>query len=175
LALAAPPAATPSPTLPLENARRAGNALTLACDLDALVRLRDWIVTRVELAALDGQQLALVETALYEVCANVIEHGYGEDRSGDVEVGWLPDTPGVRASGQAAGTFVVRDDAAPFVPGPNHVDFTDPNVRRRGRGIGLPIVHGAMARVDYYPRTTLGNITLLKLEPALRAEEVSHG
>ncbi len=176
LAVSAPPgeprSVAPQPLALLEAARSCGDALTIDADLDALSQLRPWIAARAGLEALDGRQLSLVESALYEVCANVIEHGYGRNGSGRVEVGWVRDTSGAPCA--SAGSFVVRDDGTPYVPAPKQVDFSDSEVRRRGRGLGLPIIH-AMARVDYHPGTAQGNITLLKLEPAPRAEEVTHG
>ena len=50
-------------------------------------------------------------------------------------------------------------------------------MRRRGRGIGLEIIHSAMNRVAYHPRTREGNVTLMIFDPAkIRAEEeVSNG
>jgi anti-sigma regulatory factor (Ser/Thr protein kinase) len=180
LAIAAPPpaerhASGPAPLALLEAARRGGDSFTMEADLDALAQLRPWIAARPGLGELDGRGLALVESALYEVCANVIEHGYGRDRGGRVEIGWVRDATAAPPSGGPSGSFVVRDEGQPFVPAAKRVDFSDSEVRRRGRGLGLPIIHGAMARVDYHPRTSEGNITLLKLEPAGRAEEVSHG
>ena len=64
------------------------------------------------------------------------------------------------------GNFVVRDAGRPFRPsGRMPTDFNDPAVRSRGRGLGLEIMHRALAQVSYYPATPHGNITVLCLGP----------
>ena len=69
------------------------------------------------------------------------------------------------------GTFVVVDGGVPFRPkDESGVDFGDPKVRRKGRGLGLEILRAAMHRVAYHPGTTAGNVTVLEFDPqAIRA------
>jgi len=50
-------------------------------------------------------------------------------------------------------------------------DFTSADVRRRGRGFGLDIIHRAMVHVEYRPSTSDGNLTLLVFDPAKHAKE----
>jgi anti-sigma regulatory factor (Ser/Thr protein kinase) len=87
---------------------------------------------------------------LYETCCNIVEHGYGKDRSRTLEVWWVPDD-----------TFLIRDDGRPFRPHRGLNDFGDPEVRRQGRGFGFEMIHLVMSDVAYYPGTIAGNLTAL--------------
>ena len=72
------------------------------------------------------------------------------------------------------GSFVIRDVGRPFRPHDRTpTNFNDPAVRSRGRGLGLEIMHRAMAHVMYYPATQHGNITVLGLGPDV--PETAHG
>ena len=166
--------ASPDPSTVLVEARRRGRGITLPARLDALEGLRDWIATCSGLERLQSRSAALVETALYELCANVVEHGYAGDAAQSLEVWWLPSD--ARAAG-SAGTFAVVDHGRPFSPREAAVDFSRASVRRRGRGIGLEIIRGAMRHVSYHPATEVGNVTILVFDPAKlpMEEEVAHG
>jgi serine phosphatase RsbU (regulator of sigma subunit)/anti-sigma regulatory factor (Ser/Thr protein kinase) len=157
-----------------ELARERGHYLPIAVDLGRLDRIRPWIGSCPGLAALGDRERDVVELGLYEACANIVEHGYGEDPSQGFDLWWVPE----KADGsKASGFFVLVDQGRPFqTEGPPNVDFTDPAVRRRGRGLGLEIIHGAMSRVSYHPGTPAGNVTILGFDPEkIRTEEVSHG
>ncbi len=158
----------------LARARRQGSHLRLRADLKALEDLRAWMRLCPGLGALCAREVAVAEVGLYEACANIVEHGYGEDSSRGFDLWWIPEaTDGSKASG----IFVLADQGRAFRPdGPPNVDLRDPAVRRRGRGLGLEIIHGAMSRVSYHPDTPAGNVTILGFDPAkIRVEEVTHG
>jgi serine phosphatase RsbU (regulator of sigma subunit) len=170
----APPLAGGDPTRLFELARERGHHLPVPVDLGGLDRIRPWIGACPGLESLTPREVHVVELGLYEVCANIVEHGYGEDAAPGFDLWWVPDgTDGSRARG----VFVLADKGRPFRPsGPPNVDFRDPAVRRRGRGFGLEIIHGAMSRVSYHPDTPAGNVTILGFDPEkIRSEEVSHG
>jgi anti-sigma regulatory factor (Ser/Thr protein kinase) len=122
----------------------------------------------------------VLEAALYELCANVVEHGYGSDSAESFELWWLRcehaalklrEDPRCRASG----VFVLVDHGREYEPATPPPDFHETDVRRRGRGIGLTIVRSAMAAVRYFPGTACGNVTALVFDPARRrAEEVTN-
>lgn len=173
VAPAAAVARAEDPATVLAEARRRGHGTTLPASLDALGRLLEWIGSCPGLERLEKRDATLVETALYELCANVVEHGYGQDARRSLEVWWLPSETG-EANG---GLFVVVDQGRPFAPREAGVDFNQSSVRRRGRGIGLEIIRGAMRHVQYHPATNAGNVTILVFDPSkLRMEEeVSHG
>jgi anti-sigma regulatory factor (Ser/Thr protein kinase) len=169
------------PFATLEAAKRNGEHIRFTADLDALAALRAWLAKRSELASLGQRDALVLESALYELCANVAEHGYGEDASSTFDLWWLPEhadnLDSLRRTGTGRGTFVLIDRGTPFKPNPeDSVDFDDPLVRRQRRGLGLEIIQTAMRRVSFYPETPVGNITILEFDPAMMRfdQEVSH-
>ncbi|MGH7726374.1 MAG: ATP-binding SpoIIE family protein phosphatase [Candidatus Eiseniibacteriota bacterium] len=141
----------------LSQAERLGHGLELSARLDRLGVLDGWMRALPGIASLSADRLEVARLALYEACANIIEHGYDEDGRGRIEVWWNPGSP---AGGE--GWFVIRDDGRPYRPFARRTpNFEDPAVRARGRGLGLEIIHRAAARVSYQPATPRGNITVL--------------
>jgi serine phosphatase RsbU (regulator of sigma subunit)/anti-sigma regulatory factor (Ser/Thr protein kinase) len=146
----------------LANAERNGGGLELRARLDDLGTIDGWLQGLPALAALPGDELEVVRAALYEACANIVEHGYGEDGQAGLRLWWVPEITAPVVCGQ----FVIRDGGRPFrVVDRRPTDFRDPAVRARGRGIGLEIIHRAVSRVSYHPATARGNITVLVLAP----------
>lgn len=167
----------------LAEARRRGRCLTLPANLDALYGIRDWLLEFPRFRSQSEQDTGLVTTALYEVCANVVEHGYGSDPTKRFELWWVPGNDPLMggsaadpvqsrggpdaAPPPAAGLpeheyFLVRDEGAPFSPDQwKELDFNDRRVRMRGRGLGLQIIRRATRHAVYHPASPEGNITLL--------------
>lgn len=144
----------------LEAAEAHGRSLKLTAKLEQLPRLDAWARALPELAALPSARFEAVRLALYEACANVVEHGCGDDGRDGPDVWWLPGAPA------GGGRFVIRDGGRPFHPdGRRPVDFQDPVARTRGRGIGLEIIHRAVQQVSYHPATPRGNVTVLAFGP----------
>ena len=151
----------------LAEAERAGHGIEVAADLGDLPRLAKWIEGLPGFERLETSRRELATQVLYELVANVVEHGCGEGHRGRVAAWWLPQ-PGVTDE-PGRGTFVVRDDGRPFLPGERTpADFSDPAVRARGRGLGLEIIHRAAAGVRYAPATSRGNITEVDLPGPVR-------
>jgi serine phosphatase RsbU (regulator of sigma subunit)/anti-sigma regulatory factor (Ser/Thr protein kinase) len=159
----------------LAAAQRRGVHLGLGARMESLGQLREWIAHCPELAALGHDEAARLEGALYEVCANVIEHGYGGDATQRLDVWWLPadsengdgSTPRDPDERVQRGCFVVRDHGLPFSPGRwRPLDFADRHVWKRGRGLGLDIIHLTMSEVVYRPGTEQGNFILMSFDPA---------
>jgi len=146
----------------LKTARAIGDRLLIPADSGRLGEVRGWLGSRTRLHEIDGDGMNRLSTAIYEACANITEHGYGEDPTEVMEVWWCPSGDG------GAGYFLVRDQGKPFTAD-NWVasDFEDPKVWRRGRGFGLDIIHRVMSQVLYRPGTPDGNLTLMRFEPAI--------
>jgi anti-sigma regulatory factor (Ser/Thr protein kinase) len=145
--------------------------------LESLATLGSWLERAPDLAELDADLRSRVELALYEVCANIAEHGLGFDESRQFDLWWVP-AAGKRLLGAdvdarvRAGYFLLRDDGYPFSPGRwQPRDLGDPALRLRGRGLGLDLIHLAMDEVAYRPATMAGNITVLTFEPAKARRE----
>lgn len=161
------------PRRALEEARRHGTRLALPADIEALARLEEWLTACPGLQSLAPRLGRMLHTAIYELCANVIEHGYGLDGARSLELFWVPDdAAGTRGDGR----FVLVDQGAPFQPGAGRVDFNDIEARKKGRGIGLEIIRTVMRPVTFHAVPGIGNVTILAFEPSVHTEEeVRHG
>jgi serine phosphatase RsbU (regulator of sigma subunit)/anti-sigma regulatory factor (Ser/Thr protein kinase) len=149
--------------------------LEVAADMPSLAGLKNWLQTCPGLLQLPATELHLVETSLYEICANIVEHGYKGPSAETIDLWWkrLPS----RHNGSGLGFFLICDrgrsyDAAAWGP----PDLEDPQIRRRGRGLGMHIVHKSMKQVMYLPNTPAGNLTMLRFEPEsqIEREELIH-
>ncbi len=182
-AIADPSTVAGDPLAILARARRVGYHIRLPAREDALGGLLNRIPHCPELSALSSGQIHVLESALYEACANIAEHGLEQRADETFDLWWVPfradegrdgDPP---AEPDGRGTFVLLDRGIPFVPKSNHpIDFDDPEVRRKGRGLGLEIIRAAMRRIEYHPATAEGNVTLLRFDPSCSrdAEGVTH-
>jgi anti-sigma regulatory factor (Ser/Thr protein kinase) len=139
----------------LRRARDRGLKVTLPARMDALEGIGDWLKTCPPASALSERDFGLLTTTLYEVCANVVEHGYHEDPSRTLDLWWVP-------ADRDETLFLVRDSGTPFTPpAASDLDFGDPRVRSKGRGIGLQIIRRATREAAYFPGTSEGNLTVL--------------
>ena len=183
----ATPVEESGPEAMVEAARRRGARLTLRAGTDPLRSMRDWLAAHVSFGSLPSAERELLTTSLYEVCANVAEHGYGREADKEYDLWWVPgneagasgsetgraDGPKTRAGRDRggldpeealrrvrAGWFLVVDHGNPFEGNAwKGQNLADSAVRRRGRGLGLEIVHRAMRRVVYHPSSSVGNVT----------------
>ncbi|MBU1700176.1 MAG: SpoIIE family protein phosphatase [Candidatus Eisenbacteria bacterium] len=174
----------------LETAKEHGIHLRLPANLDQLDNLTDWLIERPEFREMEESHMHLLSSGMYEVCANVMEHGYKLDPEREFDLWWLPESSAHqiftmvsidenRQGINPTGYFLLLDQGVPF-SADNWVatDFWDPEVWRRLRGFGLDIIHKVMSRVVYRPATPEGNVTLLafdisKLDQEQR--ELPHG
>jgi len=158
----------------LDEAGRRGHALELHARLEELVHLRGWIEACPDLGDLPERPRRQLESAIYEVCANVVEHGYHLDARRTLTLWWVPTSltaPVGAAPDPIArvreGWLLIQDHGAPFRPQDGaRLDFGDPSVRRKGRGIGLDLVRRIMQEITYQPGTRAGNLTRLVFDPA---------
>ncbi len=166
------PAAAPKPvahTGPLrlvQRARAGGMGVTLPASLDALSAIRQWLDHCPDLADLDEERRSLLEIGLWEVCANIVEHGYRGDQDQKIELWFVPRRP------PESLRFVVVDRGTAFRPEPRRrLDLTDAAARRKGRGLGLELIRAAMSRVTFAPATPRGNITVLEFEEPVEEQQ----
>ena len=171
------PVVTRDPLAVLERARFGGRKLTMVSELEQLEQIRGWLAGCAEVRELDERSMRLLESALYEVCANVIEHGYRGMPRANLDLWWVPDRrrpaalgddPKVHAQERVrTGWFVLQDHGVPFKPEQRPLlDFSDPSVRRRGRGIGLDMIQRILKSIEYHPGTPEGNLTLMVFDPS---------
>jgi serine phosphatase RsbU (regulator of sigma subunit)/anti-sigma regulatory factor (Ser/Thr protein kinase) len=162
----------PRQSKPLEMPATSEGCLALPANLEELPRIRDWLFSCPGIDRLDESEFEVLTSALYEACANIVEHGYNCDRSRLIHLSKLPDGDGPRDGGSNHLEFLIRDQGRAFsADNWMQSDFTSSDVRRRGRGFGLDIIHRAMVHVEYRPSTSDGNLTLLVFDPAKHAKE----
>lgn len=136
-----------------------GVSLRLPGDLESMTHISEWLDRAGILQGASDTASTLLNLALYEVCANIAEHGYSEGPMNMIEIFWTGSSGG-------RGSFLIRDHGTPFRPDGRTVGDLDlPEIRKRGRGLGLQIIHRAMSNVAYYPGTELGNITVMDWDP----------
>jgi anti-sigma regulatory factor (Ser/Thr protein kinase) len=180
---------TAPPEAMLGRAVRDGDRLTLESVQELAPRLPLWLRGCPDLRDLDPDFLRLLESALYEACTNILEHGYRGAPEARVDLWWLaarataPDR--ALRGGEAIrrrvrdGCFVLLDHGRPFDPTSHRrTDLSDTGVRRRGRGLGLEMIHRIMSEVSYRADTSKGNVTVLRFDPdrvQQATPEVPHG
>jgi len=162
--------------------------LAIKAEYDQLVLFRQWIESSQELKILSKSDKRLVENSLHEACANIIEHGYKEGNTQDIDIWWLPaglnmkfitvpentNSPNKNPinNHKCLGYFIIRDQGVGFAPlNWKPPDFQDPRVRRQGRGFGMHIIYSSMEKVVYIPNTPTGNLTLLRFVPHTQPTE----
>jgi hypothetical protein len=161
----------------LGRATAEGSRLTLGADFEQLAAIRTWLHDCRGLGGLEPRSARLLESALYEVCANVVEHGYAQQPGCTFDLWWVPGAGHPIAAGHSVaaaaegtddGYFLLRDRGAPFKPQRSDLlDFNDARVRRKGRGIGLHMIRKILKTIEYHPGTAEGNLTLLQFDPTL--------
>ena len=164
----------------LAEAQSRGYRLTLPASLSALVRLDDWLAARPELAAVTGKSAELMRLALYEACANVVQHAYGEDAAQTFDLWWVPAPPAPGPTHGAAvpnaGFFLLRDRGQSFrYQNWQPPSLEDPEVRKRGHGFGIQILRRITEQITYDSGTPEGNLTCLALAPGGAMQEDENG
>ena len=158
----------------LARAEAAGERLTLPASLAALPRVGEWFDRLAARAGLAGRAADIARLALHEACANVVEHAYAQDPARSLDLWWVPPDPAAtRSAATETALFVLRDHGSPFRQVEHRQpSLEDPSVRRRGRGLGLEILHRAAERLIYCPETLEGNLLVMRFgsDPAVGRE-----
>lgn len=166
--------AGPSPLGVLVRGRVQGSSIVIGMESDLMGSIRKWLGQIPEAQLLTFHHLRLIESALYEACGNVLEHGYRNRAEGQLELVWSPpeESPDIQqaAPPMASGWFILRDNA------PSHdpmltasPDFNDPGTRRKGRGLGVEMLRRIMTDVSYHAGTHEGNLLLMRYARGNRA------
>src|SRR5205823_5339481 len=78
------------PLARLAAAEATGPPLRLPASLEGLSALGPWLARAPHLAELGPAERRRLELALYEACANVVEHGLGLDATRGFDAWWVP-------------------------------------------------------------------------------------
>ena len=123
---------------------------------DSLAAIGEYVTRAAEAAGLDARSVQGVELAVDEACSNIIEHAYGGEGRGDIEVTYRIDGDGL--------TVLLRDYGQPFdpdrVPEP---DLQAPLEDRDAGGLGLHFMRQLMDQVRFEFTAGSGNVlTMVK-------------
>ena len=164
-----------SPLRVLEEAQMSGTCLKLPARLDSLSRIDEWLREQGLVQSTPGEADILLSLTLYELSANIVEHGYANDPKQSLELWWVPDhpAPGINGGGSGrSGKILLRDQGQPFDPTDGkRANLGNRETRMRGRGLGLEIVHRSSLVVGYHAGIEAGNLTILQWNPASEVAE----
>lgn len=141
-------------------ATNAERKLTFPGRFDSLAAISEFVTRAAEEAGLDERGVYEVQLAVDEACANVIEHAYGGQARGEIEVTCSITSDGI--------TVTLRDHGPRFdpdsVPSPN---LDAPLEERNDRGLGLYLMRQLMDDVRFDFASDTGNVlTMAKLKKA---------
>ena len=121
-----------------------------------LAIISDFIVEQAEHVGFSPSEVYAIQTAVDEACANIIDHAYGEEDVGEIEIKTKSVTNGLR--------IVIKDEGKPFNPDeiPNP-DITSPLEIRKERGLGVFFIRKLMDVAIFDFSQSKGNtLTLVK-------------
>jgi serine/threonine-protein kinase RsbW len=122
----------------------------------SLAPISDFVVEFAERADFSPTDIYSIQTAVDEACSNIIDHAYGGEGIGEIEVNIKQIQNGIQ--------IVLRDEGEPFdpsdVPDP---DITSPLEIRKERGLGVFFMRKLMDKVIFEFSNRKGNtLTLIK-------------
>jgi len=122
----------------------------------SLEAISEFIIDQAVQARFSPGEVYAIQTAVDEACANIIDHAYGGENIGKIEIRVSEIQNGLR--------IVLQDKGEPFdpseVPDP---DITSPLEIRKERGLGVFFMRQLMDKVIFKFSQTEGNIlTLVK-------------
>jgi len=122
----------------------------------SLEAISEFIIYQAVQASFSPGEVYAIQTAVDEACANIIDHAYGGENIGKIEIRVSEIQNGLR--------IVLQDKGEPFdpseVPDP---DITSPLEIRKERGLGVFFMRQLMDKVIFKFSQTEGNIlTLVK-------------
>lgn len=123
-----------------------------------LEAISEFIIEQAEQAGFSPREVYAIQTAVEEACANIIDHAYGGEDIGKIEIKVSEIQNGLR--------ITLQDDGEPFdpkeVPEP---DITSPLEIRRERGLGIFFMRQLMDKVVFEFSQKEGNtLTLVKFK-----------
>ena len=129
-------------------------------NFQSLASISDFVVKSSEKAGFSPTDVYASQTAVDEAWSNIIDHAYGGEDIGDIQIEVTQVKNGIQ--------IVLRDEGDPFdpddVPSP---DITSPLEIRKERGLGVFFMRKLMDRVIFEFSNQKGNtLTLIKYKGA---------
>lgn len=93
-------------------------------------------------AGFDNFTVYTIETAVDEACSNIIEHAYGKENIGDIEISIAENPSNL--------TIIIKDSGKPFNPKLVPIPNLSTNLfERKGNGLGLYMMKQWMDEVQF--------------------------
>jgi serine/threonine-protein kinase RsbW len=128
--------------------------LTVTGYFSNLVQIADFVNQAAIQAGLDDKACYAVQMAVDEACTNIIEHAYGGEGDGKIQLNCRVQAEGLQVT--------IFDQGVPFNPEQvPELDTKAPITERNRRGMGLFFMHKLMDRVEYKFNTSKGNQLIL--------------
>jgi serine/threonine-protein kinase RsbW len=128
--------------------------LTVAGYFNSLAQIADFVNQAAIQAGLDEKACYEVQMAVDEACSNIIEHAYGGESEGEIQLNCQVQAEGLQVT--------IFDQGAPFEPEQMpELDTKAPLEERSRRGMGLFFIRKLMDRVEYNFNTAKGNQLIL--------------
>ncbi len=137
--------------------------LTVPGRLEMLAQISDFVSQAARDAGFDEDDVFHVQMAVDEACANIIEHGYGPNNSGTIDLTCICD--------KDSDLYVeIRDRGRRFDPDralPPHLDKGDVDLGEvQAGGLGLYFIRKLMEEVTFQFDEASGNrLTMVKRRP----------
>ncbi len=129
---------------------------TFPGNFESLAPISNFIVDQAEDAGFSPGEVYAIQTAVDEACANIIDHAYGGENIGEIEIHITQIKKGIKV--------ILKDKGEPFdpddVPEP---DIASPLEIRKERGLGIFFMRQLMDKVVFKFSPSHGNtLTLIK-------------
>ncbi len=116
--------------------------LQIPSSTENLALIREFVTTVGAQAGMSEDEVAKLELAVDEACANVIEHAYGHDPSKEVTVYAIFDGDAI--------TFKIRDTGKGFDPSQVRQEELESLIaKRKDGGLGMRLIKTLMDEVQY--------------------------
>ena len=130
------------------------NILTVSGRFKNLARIAAFIDEAAQRAGLNDKAVYAVQMAVDEACSNIIEHAYGGEGNGQIQLTCRSTAAGLQVT--------IFDQGNPFDPlRIPRLNTAAPLSERKRRGMGLFFIYNLVDRVDYTFNTPQGNRLVL--------------
>jgi serine/threonine-protein kinase RsbW len=135
------------------------NQLTVSGYFENLTRIGDFIGQAATQAELDDRATYAIQLAVDEACTNIIEHAYGGEGRGQIQLTYRIQEDGLQV--------IICDQGAPFDPSQvPELDIQAPLSERSSRGMGLFLIRNLVDSFEFKFGTPEGNqLILFKRRP----------
>jgi serine/threonine-protein kinase RsbW len=125
-------------------------------EFSSLSDISDFVVQQAKKANFSPRQIYAIQTAVDEACSNIIDHAYGGENLGYIEISVERIEGGIQ--------ITIVDDGKPFNPDEVPIpDTISPLEDRRERGLGVYFMRKLMDEVCYdFSNPTHNTLVMIK-------------